>query len=78
MVFQELQVTKKTLEAKVSDHESSLESKAAEVNKLKEDNDRLSKQLASTTEGNFERDEKVIYQGCIYKTLLLLQYFHIV
>ena len=45
--FQELQVTKKALEVKISDHENVIQSNINEISTLKEENQRLSKEITT-------------------------------
>ena len=47
-----MKVCNTTLEAKVADHEKSLQSKTKEINSLAKDNERLSKEVESA-KGNF-------------------------
>ena len=49
---QELKLSNTTLEAKIVEHEKSLQSKNKEITNLEEDNAKLSKEMASATKAN--------------------------
>ena len=51
-LFQELKLSNTALEAKIIEHEKSLQSKSKEINNLTEDNARLSMEMTSATKEN--------------------------
>ena len=51
-MLQELKLSNTTLEAKIVEHEKSLQSKNKEITNLEEDNAKLSKEMASATKAN--------------------------